>query len=83
MRIVCPDGTVEARRSLRPELEEKLRQLGSFTWFDGYPETEEIYLERVKNADGILIVWNIPSQVMSACSKLRIISLELKDWMEN
>ena len=79
MRIVCPDGTVEARRSLRPELEEKLRQLGSFTWFDGYPETEEIYLERVKDADGILIVWNIPSQVMSACSKLCIISFSGTD----
>lgn len=74
MRIVCPDGSVTDRELLSAELEGKLRQLGSFSWFYGRPETSEGYLERVKDADGILLNWDIPAEVLSSCPKLRIVS---------
>jgi len=74
MRIVCPDGTVTIRRFLSAELEARLQQFGSFTWFDGRPKTPEAYIERVKDADGILLVWDIPAEVLDSCSKLRVIS---------
>ena len=74
MRIVCPDGTVTIRRFLSAELEARLQQSGSFTWFDGRPKTPEAYIERVKDADGILLVWDIPAEVLDSSSKLRVIS---------
>lgn len=74
MRIVCPDGTTTMQQCLSTELEVKLRQLGSFTWFDGRPETLENYLERVTDADGVLLMWDIPAEVLSSCSRLRIIT---------
>lgn len=74
MKIVCPDGTPTMRQPLGTELEAKLESLGSFTWFDGHPETLEAYLERVRDADGILLNWDIPPEVLNSCSKLRIIS---------
>lgn len=79
MRIVCPDGTTTFRHGLGNELEVKLRQLGSFTWFDGRPETLENYLERVKDADGVLLIWDIPPEVLSSCPKLRIVSFTGSD----
>ncbi len=78
-KIVCPDGTAEIRQSLSAELEEKLQQLGSFVWFDGRPETSESYLERVKDADGILLNWDIPADVLSSCPKLRTIAFSGTD----
>lgn len=74
MRIVCPDGTVTIRRFLSAELEARLQQLGSFTWFDGRPKTSEAYIERVKDADGILAIWDIPAAVFNSCPKLRTIA---------
>lgn len=74
MKIVCPDGTVTMRQALSAELEGKLQQLGSFTWLDGRPKTPEAYLERVGDADGILLIWDIPAEVLNSCPKLRTIA---------
>jgi len=73
-RIVCPDGAANWRQYLSTELERKLQQLGSFAWFDGRPETVAGYLERVKDADGILPICKIPAEVYCSCPKLQIIS---------
>ena len=74
MKIVCPDGTVTLRQALNAELERKLQQLGSFTWFDGRPETLEAYLERMGDAEGILLIWDIPAEVLNSCPKLQTIA---------
>jgi len=74
MTIVCPDGTATMKQLLSAKLERKLQQLGSFTWFDGRPETQEVYLERVKDADGILAIWDIPAEVFNSCPKLQTIA---------
>lgn len=74
MRIVCPDGTTATRELLRPELETKLKALGSFVWFNDRPETSHGYLQRVKSADGVLLNWDMPAKVLTACPRLQIIS---------
>lgn len=74
MKVVCPDGSVAMYRSLSADLKGKLEQLGSCTWFDDHPETSEIYLERVKDADGILALYDVPAEVLGSCSSLQIIS---------
>jgi phosphoglycerate dehydrogenase-like enzyme len=74
MNIVCPDGTAEIRELLTPESEKKLETLGTLAWFNDRAETSEGYLQRVKDADGIILNWDLPSEVLKSCQKLQIIS---------
>ena len=74
MKIVCPDGTDTLRQALNAELERKLQQLGSFTWFDGRPETLEAYWERTDEADGIILIFEIPAEILTSCPKLKTIA---------
>jgi len=74
MKIVCPDGTAEIRELLTPESETKLEALGSFVWFNDRAETSEGYLQRVKDADGVILNWDMPTEVIMSCQKLQIIS---------
>jgi len=74
MKIVCPDGTAEIRELLTPESETKLEALGSFVWFNDRAETSEGYLQRVKDADGVILNWDMPVEVLKSCNKLQIIS---------
>jgi phosphoglycerate dehydrogenase-like enzyme len=74
MKIVCPDGTAEIRELLTPESEKKLEALGSFVWYNDRAETSAGYLQRVKDADGIILNWDLPSEVLKSCNKLQIIS---------
>jgi len=74
MKIVCPDGTAEIRELLTPESEAKLEALGSFVWYNDRADTSEGYLQRVKDADGVILNWDMPAEVIMSCSKLQIIS---------
>ncbi len=74
MRIVCPDDSDDTKEFLTTELKEELQQLGSFAWFDGRPESLDSYLERLEGADGILLGWDIPAEVLSSCPRLQVIA---------
>jgi phosphoglycerate dehydrogenase-like enzyme len=74
MKIVCPDGTAEIRELMRPESEKKLEALGEFVWYDDRAETSQGYLQRIEDADGIILNWDLPSEVLEPCQKLKIIS---------
>jgi len=73
-KTVCPDGTPMMRQLLDAELEAKLGSLGSFTWFNGRPKTSKSYLKRIKDADGVLLNFDMPAEILSSCPKLQIIS---------
>lgn len=74
MKIVCPDGTAEIRELLAPESETKLEALGSFVWYNDRAGTSQGYLQRVEDTDGIILNWDLPSEVLESCQKLKIIS---------
>ena len=74
MKIVCPDGTVEIRELLTPESETRLEALGSFVWYNDRAGTSPDYLQRVEDADGVILNWDMPSEVLESCQKLKIIS---------
>ena len=74
MKIVCPDGTAEIRELLTPESEKKLEAMGPFIWFNDRAETSQGYLQRVKDAGGVILNWDIPSEVLKSCQKLKVIS---------
>jgi len=71
---VCPDGTAEIRELLAPESETKLEALGSFVWYNDRAGTSQGYLQRVEDTDGIILNWDLPSEVLESCQKLKIIS---------
>ncbi|EKN67611.1 glycerate dehydrogenase [Neobacillus bataviensis LMG 21833] len=70
MLIVFPD----ADHHLPDDLITPLRQYGDFQTFIGRPETKDEYINRVRNADGILLGWSIPNEVIAECPNLKIIS---------
>ncbi len=74
MKIVCPDGTAEIRELMTAESEKKLKALGTLAWFNDRTETSEGYSQRVRDADGIILNWDLPSEVLKSCQKLQIIS---------
>jgi phosphoglycerate dehydrogenase-like enzyme len=74
MKIVCSDGTAEIREQMKPEWEKKLKALGDFVWYDDRAETSEGYLKRIQDADGIILNWDLPSEVLESCEKLKLIS---------
>ena len=74
MKIVCPDGTAEIRELMTPESEKKLEAVGILAWYNDRAETTEDYVQRVRDADGIILNWDLPSDVLKSCEKLKIIS---------
>lgn len=70
MLIVFPD----ADHHLPDDIITPLKQYGDFQTFIGRPETNNEYIKRVRNADGILLGWSIPNEVIAECPNLKIIS---------
>ncbi|MFJ7726788.1 NAD(P)-dependent oxidoreductase [Neobacillus sp. NPDC097160] len=70
MLIVFPD----ADHHLSDDIITPLKQYGDFQTFIGRPETNDEYINRVRNADAILLGWSIPNEVIAECPNLKIIS---------
>ncbi|MCS0787587.1 NAD(P)-binding domain-containing protein [Cytobacillus firmus] len=74
MIIVYPDADPQLKNILDDKLVSSLRQMADFRIYEGKPETREEYVNRVKDADGILLGWSIPNEVIAECPNLKIIS---------
>ncbi|RIK46579.1 MAG: hypothetical protein DCC58_02820 [Chloroflexi bacterium] len=73
--IVCADGDDEYLRILTPEIERAMTLHGvSVTWHNGAPTSEEDWLERTAGAEGLLLLWDIPDNVLRTHPTLRAIS---------
>lgn len=73
MKIVCPDGDPRDKEMLDPEKLEKLQQTGSFTWYEGKPNTTEELISRVQDAEGVMVMWDFPKEAMLRCENVKII----------
>ncbi|MFE4351682.1 2-hydroxyacid dehydrogenase [Peribacillus butanolivorans] len=74
MLIVYPDADLQFKKLLTDELLDPLQQFAEIRVYEGRPETQEEFVNRVKDADGILLGWLIPNEVIAKCPKLKIIS---------
>lgn len=74
MIIVYPDADPQLKNILDDKLVSSLRQMAEFRIYEGKPKTREEYVNRVKDADGILLGWSIPNEVIAECPNLKIIS---------
>ncbi|MEH7113220.1 NAD(P)-dependent oxidoreductase [Neobacillus niacini] len=74
MLIVFPDADPQLKEILTEYLLNPLEQIAEIRIYEGRPKTQEEYINRVKDADGILLGWSIPNEVIEECRHLKIIS---------
>jgi phosphoglycerate dehydrogenase-like enzyme len=70
--IVYPDADED--ESARHKLQfDRLREVAELKIFTGAPESNEAYIDRIGNADGLLLSWNLPNPVLTVNSQLKTI----------
>ncbi|HZU19834.1 MAG TPA: NAD(P)-dependent oxidoreductase [Gaiellaceae bacterium] len=75
MRFVCPDGEPQYRPLLDPALLGRLEAEGhGLVWHDEAPDTTQGWIDRLREAEGVLLLWRLPPGVIPASPKLRVIS---------
>jgi phosphoglycerate dehydrogenase-like enzyme len=75
MHFVCPDGEPQYRTLLDDALLARLEEEGhELVWFDAAPETTAEWIKRVRDADGVLLMWRLPAGVIAASPRLRVVS---------
>jgi phosphoglycerate dehydrogenase-like enzyme len=75
VRFVCPDGEPQYRELLGPErLAELAREGHELVWHDGAPNSDDGWRERLADADGALVLWRLPSGVLTACPRVRVVA---------
>ena len=72
--VVYPDAGDDAADIVVGERLERLQRLGKFELHFRRAETDEVYLERVVDADAILLGWDLPADVMRQCKNLKVVS---------
>ena len=75
MRLVCADGEPQYHAMLAEEQLARMRADGhELAWFDGVPDTVEGWIERLRGADGLLLLWSLPRGVIASSPQLRVVS---------
>ena len=71
--VVYPDADGD-EETLYPALFQRLRETVELRVHCGRPATEAEYVERIRDARGILLGWDLPADVMQHASDLEVIS---------
>ena len=75
MRFVCADGEPQYERMLDQEQLATLeREAHELVWLDGPPDTAEGWIERLRGADGLFLLWLLPRGVLRASQSIRVVS---------
>jgi phosphoglycerate dehydrogenase-like enzyme len=75
MRFVCADGEPQYRRLLGDDQLVRLEADGhELAWFDDTPGSADGWVERLRGADGLLLLWRLPHGVLAASPSLQVIS---------
>ncbi len=75
MHFVCADGEPQYRELLDPGQLARLEAEGhELDWFDGVPDSAEGWIERLRGADGLLLLWRLPPGVLAASPTIQVVS---------
>jgi phosphoglycerate dehydrogenase-like enzyme len=75
MRFVVADGEPQYRRLLGDEELALLERDGhELAWFDGPPGSHDAWIERLRDADGVMLLWGLPSGVLTRTPTIRVLS---------
>jgi phosphoglycerate dehydrogenase-like enzyme len=72
VRIVCADGD-EAARSLL-DLEPARAAGHDVVWHDERPADEREWIERLRDADAVMLMWGLPRGVLTGSPRVRVVS---------
>ena len=72
MRFVCADGDAQSRALLDAAPVDAAGH--ELVWFDGRPTDEDEWLRRLDDADGVMLMWDLPPGVLTAAESVRIVS---------
>lgn len=73
-RIVFADGDPLAGELLAGGLTSRLEALGGFDFHPAAPESTGEYVDRLAAAEGILLGWHLPSEVMREAKNLKVVA---------
>jgi D-3-phosphoglycerate dehydrogenase len=72
MRVVVPDGDAGLRDA---DVAALLEAAGhELVWCEGVPPDVAGFVERCRDADALLVLWSLPSGVLTACPSVRAVS---------
>lgn len=75
MHFVCVDGEPQFEEVVTRLADELLVGAGhTFTYHDTTPASEEEYAERLEGADGVLVLFTVPPEVLRAGRGLKVLS---------
>ncbi|WP_052476472.1 NAD(P)-dependent oxidoreductase [Cohnella kolymensis] len=74
MLIVLPNADDQCEQLLLDRHLSELKQLADFRLYKGNPGSDREYLDRILDADALLLWGDISNQVLMNCSKLKFIS---------
>ena len=72
--IVYPDADDSLSEMLTDERRARLAALGSLRIHTGAPETPREWIQRIAEADAVILGWGLPPDAMKAAAKLKVIS---------
>jgi phosphoglycerate dehydrogenase-like enzyme len=75
VRLVCADGEPQYHRRLGHDQLERLDAEGhELVWFDGAPDSVDGWVDRLRDGEGLLLLWRLPAGVLSASPGVRVVS---------
>lgn len=73
--IACADGDVGYLELIGAEVLDALDAEGiRVSWHNGTPGSDDEWLRRIGDADGLLLLWAVPDAVLRACPNLKVVS---------
>lgn len=73
--IACADGDAGYLALIDAKQRATLAQHGiALDWHNGTPASDAVWLARIGDADGLLLLWTIPDAVMRGCPSLKAIA---------
>jgi phosphoglycerate dehydrogenase-like enzyme len=75
MHFVCPDGEPQYRDQVAGHVARILEAQGhTFAWHEGRPADDDEFVARLAGADGALVLFTVPTDVLRRAEQLAVIS---------
>ena len=74
VHIVYPDAGNDIDARMAGARMERIREIGEFTAYTGRPQSEQQFIERIADADALMLGWELPLAVMQAAPRLELIA---------
>lgn len=72
MKFVCPDGDEQLQALL--DLTPVRAARHELAWFNGRPSDADEWRRRVNDAEGLMLMWDLPRGILSALPSVRVVS---------